>query len=177
MNNMIRLKAFRTRLRRFFTPTKSAQTMPVTNQLRMVRLFQADEKMTVSALKQSFRLLQYSPECEKPWIELLNSNNVYGVWDDARFAIEMIGNLHPGTETLREDGGKIIGSCAAYAMKAHEPYAVLAYPVVHPRYRRQRIGTFLVAYTLVKCQLAGYPGIILHTDDFRIPAIRTYLKL
>ena len=174
---MLRLRLYLNHLKQFAVTSETAQTTPNVNQLRMLRLFHTNEQIVLPALKESYRLFRYSPEYREQFIQLLNSNNELGLWDDNKFATEMMGNLHPGTEILIADGDSLIGACAAFSMKLHEPYAVLAYPAVLPSYRNRGIGTYLIAKTLLNCQLAAYPGVILHTDDFRLPAINCYLKL
>jgi mycothiol synthase len=143
----------------------------------MLRLFRDEEEIAIPNLTGTFLFSVYSDVYKQQWIELLNSNNDFGYWDGARFSNEMLGNLAPGTEILAVDHDGLVGSSAAFSMREYLPYAVLAYPIVLTSYRGQGLGSYLIARTLASCQLAGYPGIILHTDDFRIPAIRSYLRL
>lgn len=145
-------------------------------QLRMIRLFES-EPITLASLNRAYRVIGYSAEYRQKWIDLLNSNNDLGYWDNDRFTNELLANMVPDSEILVLDGEKLFGACTAFRLALYEPYAVLAYPIVQTSYRNKGVGTFLISQTLFRCQQAGFPGIILHTDDFRTHAIQAYLKL
>jgi len=53
----------------------------------------------------------------------------------------------------------------------------LHYLAVLPKHRQKGLGTALVVRVLQLLKDMGYPDVWLATDDFRLPAIRTYLSL
>ncbi len=53
----------------------------------------------------------------------------------------------------------------------------VAYLVVHPQHRGHGLGAVLTAYVLQRLQAACYHHIWLGVQGFRLPAIKTYLKL
>jgi GNAT superfamily N-acetyltransferase len=143
----------------------------------MVKVFSSSEPLLIPNLVSSYRLFKYSSEYKQQWIQLFNTSREFGHWNEDRFEEEMLEYLIPGSEFLLADQQKIIGSCAAFYLLDYQPYAVLAYPVVLQEYRNQGIGKFLILHTLVSCQDAGYPGVLLHTDDYRSAAVNVYLQL
>jgi len=174
---MERSRSFLRRTKKYFRNTLRKPPRRRGEQIRMKRIFHDGETIKIPNPIGSYLTFNYSPEYMYQWIKLLNTNNEFSTWNEERFAEEMMGNLIDGSEFLLIDQGKLISVSAAFSIGKYQPYAVLAYPIVHPEYRGQGIGTYLISKTLQSCKNAGYPGVILYTDDYRIPAIHVYNKL
>jgi mycothiol synthase len=75
------------------------------------------------------------------------------------------------------------GCCAATATAWHHPLDVhpfggeLAWVAADPDHRGKGLGAVASTAALVRLVKAGYEEIYLRTDDDRLPAIKTYLKL
>jgi len=75
------------------------------------------------------------------------------------------------------------GAMAATAMATHNPAehhpfgGELGWVAGHPDHREHRLGAIVCAAVIRRFAQAGYSRVYLKTDDFRLPAIRTYLKL
>jgi len=75
------------------------------------------------------------------------------------------------------------GALAATAMASHNPAehhpfgGELGWVAGHPDHRGHRLGAVVCAAVIRRFAQAGYSRVYLKTDDFRLPAIRTYLKL
>lgn len=119
-----------------------------------------------------------SPTAQRAaWMALLNRSGEFSTFDEARFERELLNDLLP-------NGGALIYyedtpvACAAACHKAqYTPNATLMYVVVDTTHRGHKLGTYASQAAIHAAQQAGYPGITLFTDDARLAAIRTYLKL
>ena len=75
------------------------------------------------------------------------------------------------------------GALAATAMATHNPAehhpfgGELGWVAGHPDHRGHRLGAIVCTAVIRRFAQAGYSRVYLKTDDFRLPAIRTYLKL
>jgi GNAT superfamily N-acetyltransferase len=71
-----------------------------------------------------------------------------------------------------------LAACASICdIDAFRPHATLMFVLVHPAHRSRGLGSAVTAHAIYTAHRVGFPGIILHTQDFRLPAVRTYLKL
>ncbi len=75
------------------------------------------------------------------------------------------------------------GAMAATAMASHNPIplhpfaAEMGWVAGHPHHAGQGLGTAVCAAATARMLQAGYERIYLKTDDHRLPALKTYLKL
>lgn len=75
------------------------------------------------------------------------------------------------------------GEIVATAMATHNPSALhpfggeLGWVAADPTHAGQGLGLTVCAAVTARFIAAGYRNIYLKTDDFRLPAIKTYLKL
>jgi mycothiol synthase len=74
-----------------------------------------------------------------------------------------------------EDQIVATASCRELVNEPHTGY--VHWVAVHSRFRGQHLGRLVTAVTLDAFRSARKLDVILETDDFRIPAIKTYLKL
>jgi len=73
--------------------------------------------------------------------------------------------------------GHVVGTASAWEDRTRPNHGVVHYVAVMPKHRGKRLGIALVARVLTLLKSLGYPDAWLRTDDFRLPAIRTYLAL
>ena len=161
----------------FFLNRRHAQTRSGDYGLRMVHLFAPNKVLRAPHWEERFHFVRYTPGIEDQWIELLNASCEFGLWSRERLEDEILSSLLSETTSFVKDQGRLIACSAACHIKQYEPYAVLMYPLVLQKYRNRGIGTRLIVETVAACQRLGYPGMILNTEDLRIPAIKTYFKL
>ena len=75
------------------------------------------------------------------------------------------------------------GRLAATAMAVHNPTdrhpggGELGWVAAHPDHRGRGLGEAVCTAVVKRFHSAGYRRVYLKTDDFRLPAIRTYLRL
>lgn len=134
-------------------------------------------RLTMPALPPGYRFAPDPLQQRAAWISLLNRSGEFLIFDETRFEREIQNDLLP-------EGGALIYyedtpvACAAACHKAaYAPNATLMYVVVDAAHRGHQLGTLVSQAAICAAQRAGYPAITLFTDDIRLPAIRTYLKL
>lgn len=74
-------------------------------------------------------------------------------------------------------GEEVVGTATAWEDPRRPAHGQLHYLAVLPAHRGRHLGTALAARVLELLREMGYPDVWLTTDDFRLPAIRTYLSL
>ena len=159
---------------RWLRPRTGKQKKPP--RLRMVRTFDETD-WPLADTPQGCRLVHFQPGQEADWIELFNASEEFGTWDQEKLRAKILSGLIPSGGLLVEYGHEFIATASACRWERFDPYAVLEYVVVHPDFRSKGLGRTVVAGALDAARRAGFPGMVLETDDFRLPAIRVYLKL
>ncbi|MBV9471243.1 MAG: GNAT family N-acetyltransferase, partial [Abitibacteriaceae bacterium] len=80
---------------------------------------------------------------------------------------------------IQEESDHIVGSCMAlhnYTQR-HPFWGDLGWLACDPQHTGQGLGLVLAAAVTSRFMDAGYTQIELHTEHYRLPAIKTYLKL
>lgn len=146
-------------------------------QLKMLYAFDQHTLLCSTALNPDYYLINYTLGKEEQWIQMLNDSQEFGVWNIDRLSQEILSCLLPAGGIFVMAGDKIVASAAACRIPQFSPNATLMYVVVLPEHRSQGLGQAVTLAALSACQLAGYPGMALCTDDHRLAAIKTYLKI
>ncbi|MDP6494553.1 MAG: GNAT family N-acetyltransferase [Dehalococcoidia bacterium] len=113
------------------------------------------------------------------WIQALNATGQLGQWDHNRARIWLEGERHAieaGTIIITFEGRPVATTCTIPPTSA-EPRSELGWVSVSPEHQGQRLGYQVCLAVLHFAWEMGYPGICLNTDDWRLPAIKTYLNL
>ena len=153
---------------------------PAKQQLQMVVCPpQILSKTRVPKLPRGYLLRQYRPEDEKSYLALM---------DMAGFKNWTAATLKPWFDRLLPDGFYVIEhrpskKVVATAMATHYPRpeypfgGALGWVAGDPEHSGRGLGQAVCAAVLRRFARAGYRNIYLYTDDFRLPAIRIYLRL
>ncbi len=126
-----------------------------------------------------YSVRQYTNSDEADYIELLTSAGFDG-WDSARVS-QLTRQVLPGGFFVVECTRT--GELAATAVAQHSPSDLhphggeLGWVAASPQHRGRRLGRTVCSAALARLMDAGYEDIYLKTDDFRLPAIKTYLAL
>jgi mycothiol synthase len=145
--------------------------------LRMLRKLHPGEPLPAPTLVEPYRLQHYVPGDEEQWIELLNASGEFGTWDDARLSRELLATLLPDGGIFVTHRGRLVGCASACAMDEYRPHAILMYVAVLAEHRGQGLGQALVWETLRVARHEQFPGLLLHTENHRLAAVRTYFQL
>ena len=136
-----------------------------------------------------YRLRTYQPGDEEGWLSLLQANGELGRWDRRRLE----GVLEETrVQLFIEYEGQIVACTGCnYRSPFHRsgrplsptgtrelrPCWEIGWVAVHPDFQGRGLGKFIVGAAVAQAKELGPWPIYLHTDDFRIPALRCYLKL
>jgi mycothiol synthase len=122
----------------------------------------------------------FRPGDEDAWIAILQTGEL-GVWDRPRLDEMMRG----ARAELPTDGiffatcaGRPVGTACTLLHPGDEgPVAELGWVAVAPEHRGRALGLQVCRAVLAFIHRLGYGYAYLLTDDFRLPAISTYLRL
>lgn len=121
----------------------------------------------------------YRPGDEIQWSELLVERG-FPEWKDVKKLVEE-GLTEPerrdGTRFIEYEGRKIVAATMASQRGVNPPAGALDYVVASTRHAGKKLGYGVCAAVIRYLVGRGYPRIVLGTDDWRLPAIKTYLKL
>jgi mycothiol synthase len=154
-----------------------AQLKP--QQLRMVwpeRLLHAPPALL---LHPDYALRTYQPGDEAGWIRVMAAAGFPG-WDEERMRGTMASILPEGWFMAVE---RTTGAIVATAMATHNPSSYhpfggeLGWVAGEPAHKGKGLGWTVCAAVTRRYLSAGYRNIYLRTDDWRLPALKTYLKL
>ena len=117
----------------------------------------------------------YRPGDEEQWLALLQANGQLGAWDRARLDTVLV-------ETHLQYFVECRGCLAACTgindrERDGEPCWEIGWVAVHPDFQGRGLGTLITGAALARAVELGRRPIYLLTDDFRVPALRCYLKL
>jgi mycothiol synthase len=129
-------------------------------------------------LPPGYTLRTYRDEDLEPLAALLQSAFPEMTWD-----AEKVRGALPGDETVKttfliEHGGVPVATASARLVPEQHPGSGYVHWVgAHPEHRGARLGYFATVATLHEFVRLGCRDAVLETDDQRIPALRTYLRL
>jgi glycosyltransferase involved in cell wall biosynthesis/ribosomal protein S18 acetylase RimI-like enzyme len=112
------------------------------------------------------------------WAELMNGP--MGYWDEGRARRELWGDqdvLEGGVQLLLDPRKQLVGSATAKRSGTDPSAGYLHMVFVAPELRGRGLGRAISLAALHRLINAGVDTAILETDDWRLAAIRTYLKL
>jgi mycothiol synthase len=113
------------------------------------------------------------------WIAVLAANGQLGTWDEQRAHALMTGErpvLAAGTYLVLYGECAVATACTVPPTSA-EPRSELGWVAVAPGHQGHGLGLQVCCAVLWYASREGWPATTLSTDDWRLPAIRTYLKL
>ena len=142
--------------------------------------FRAFDSLGASESAAGYGLRTFRPGDEDAWIELLCSGD-FGVWDRARLDRMLGGDRAPmpfeGIFFATQDDRPVgVANCFFYAYD-DPPEAEIGWVVVAPEHRGHGLARMIVTGALCFIRDRRYRYAFLKTEDYRIAAIRLYLRL
>ena len=99
-------------------------------------------------------------------------------WDEAKAHDALIADETVKTTFIIEHGDELVATASARWQPDRYPHEGYVHWVgADPNHRGKNLGLIASLATLHEFARWGAKGSILHTDDFRVPAIKVYLKL
>lgn len=147
-------------------------------QLRMgFRRF--DELLPPRAVS-GYSLRTYRPGDEEAWVAILQTGD-FGTWDRAR----LDGMLGGNRGMMPQDGiffatyeDRPVGTACTFVQPGEQgDVAEVGWVAVHPAHRGHGLGEQVCRAVLGFIRKLGHDYAYLKTEDFRVPAIKMYLRL
>jgi mycothiol synthase len=119
----------------------------------------------------------YRPGDERQWLSLLLLAG-FDEWTEEGLQKSLLEpERGPGSRLAFHRGSELVAASFASQRSANPPTAALDHVVAHPRHAGNQLG-YGVCREVIRYLIGrSYPRIVLSTDDWRLPAITTYLKL
>ena len=154
-----------------------AQATAKQPQLRME--FSAASAPPILPLPAGYGLRTFQAGDEEAWAVLLNANGELGCWDRQRIEGQLAGGLVRQAQYFVTAEGQLVSCTGVYDRAApdQEPCWEIGWVANHPDHRGKRAGTAAVAAATAAAKDMQARTIYLFTDDYRIAAIKVYLKL
>ena len=130
-------------------------------------------------LPESYALHSLAERGEREWIDALNSTGELGSWDDERAREWMEGDHHVIPEAsyiIVFEGRPVATTCLVTPRAAGAPVEV-GWVSVSPDHQGKGLGYQVTLAVLLFAREIGWTSARLWTDDWRLPAIKTYLNL
>ena len=150
---------------------------PKPPQLRM-RLHRFDSLPPV-ALPSGYGMTTLREAGVDAWMDALNSTGQLGDWDVDRAGDWLTGErsaISEGTFIVTFDG-RPAATCCTIPPTSTERRAELGWLSVSPEHQGRGLGSQVCLAVLHFARRMGYAEIYLNTDDWRLPAVKTYLAL
>jgi predicted dehydrogenase/GNAT superfamily N-acetyltransferase len=125
-----------------------------------------------------YEMRQYTPADEANYIELMAKAGFTG-WTSQMVASTVRGILPGGFFLIvhRATGRLVATAMATHNPTSEHPYGgELGWVAGDPEHKGKGLGLAVCAAVLRRYIQAGYQEIYLRTDDFRLPALKTYLR-
>ncbi len=148
---------------------------PDAKQLQMIM---PDVEATIPALPQVYVLRTFRPSDTTNYLDLMRLAG-FDNWGLETLDSVLNRVLPEGLFVVAHESGILV----ATAMATHNPLPLhpfggeLGWVAGNPEHRGHGLGTIVCAAVVKRYREAGYTRIFLRTDDFRLPAIKIYLKL
>lgn len=127
-----------------------------------------------------YELRRFRPGDEDAWVALLATGD-FGTWDRPRLDAMLAGERAPmplaGIFFATYHDQPVGAACTFLPRDAHGELAEVGWVVVHPDHRGHGLGLQLCRAVLQYVRQLGHCYAFLQTEDFRVPAIKTYLRL
>ena len=129
-------------------------------------------------IPKSYQVRSYRDGDISGWVSLLSANGELGPWDEGR-AREAFEAVAAGMQFFVLFEGHQIVACSSVNDKVIEGEQVweIGWIATHPQHQRKGLGSHATTVAVQAALTLAPRDIVLRTDDYRLPAIRTYLKL
>jgi mycothiol synthase len=136
-----------------------------------------DDLPTLAPLPEGYYLRPYDADYDRPSLIATLTASFREDWDEARLDRELTAAPDVHTVYVVAHGGVVVGTASSRYVPGRFPDAGYIHWVgVASEHLRRGIASALLARVLEDFRERGYPLAVLETDDYRIPAIRSYLK-
>ena len=153
--------------------------LPDCRQLRMFMDEANIRNVSTPEIPEGFRLRTFRKGDEEEYIHLMHLSG-FDQWDLKQLEKIQLNALEEGIFFLEEiSSGRLVATAMANKIRPGKESdgGELGWVGVNPEYRGKHLSTPVCQAVLERFRLEGYTRIYLLTDDFRFPAVKTYLSL
>lgn len=146
------------------------------SQLRMVR--RSFDRLPEICIPDGYELRTYQPGDETAWAEIMNSG--IGSWAVEKVHQELTGNPRFRADALffiTFEGKPVASACAWVHDPGETEKGYLHMVCALPEHRGKQLGYQVTLAVLHYFRDHGFKEVWLSTDDVRIPAMKSYLRL
>ena len=157
----------------------AAQAPPNPGLPQLKMQFRAFAALAPVRLPPGYTLATLAQRDAAEWTAVLNATGKLGTWDDKRARESLTGKrpvLAAGSYLILSAAGAVATACTLPPTAA-EPRSELGWVAVDPAHQGRGLGLQVCSAVLWYARRNGWPATTLNTDDWRLPAIKTYLKL
>jgi GNAT superfamily N-acetyltransferase len=146
--------------------------------LQMKYIFkESSDISSLTQLPDGFLEMRYSPGLEYKWLDIINSSGEFGVWDIDLLEKQILNDLVYQGGVLISYGDRCVACAAICERDEFKPNALLMYVIVKQQFRGFGLGKFITVQAVNIARRLRYAGVVLRTDDYRIPAVKMYSQL
>jgi predicted dehydrogenase/GNAT superfamily N-acetyltransferase len=149
------------------------------DQLQMIWPEDLLDALPTPNIPSGYELRQYRPEDKEPYIRLMHRAG-FTYWNEEMLD-QMLAAALPGGFFVLEhvsSGAVVATATAAHIPTQRYPFGgELSWVAADPDHCGKGLGLAVSAGAVRRFLAAGYRCIYVQTDDFRLPALKTYLKL
>ena len=152
--------------------------LPVQKQLRMSVAEAVIARAEQMEIPEGFSLRTFREGDEEAYVELMHQSG-FDFWGEIQLNLVKNNALENGVFFLVEDStGRLAATAMANKAKEGQDPSCgeLGWVGAHPDFRGKRLSAIACSAVLARYRKEGYKKVILYTDDFRLPAIKTYLN-
>lgn len=147
-------------------------------QPQLVMWYPHTQSPDLGALPCGYQRRAFRPGDEHGWVALLNANGQLGQWDLERIRREIAGQLVLTGQRFVLCGDEIVAAAGVYDRQREGKDAwEIGWIACHPEHRGRNLGGQVTSGAVAVALKLSRRPIYLLTDDFRLPALKVYLKL
>ena len=169
------MNGFGTRLKIFKNRLAGKQKEPAPQLIMYYTKSQGPRKRP---LPQGYSMRSYRLGDEDAWAELLQINGQLGTWNRARVKAQLQGNLVVEAQFFVVYNGQLVATSGLYDRLRQEiEHWEIGWIATHPDHQGKGLGREVVGAAVRAARSLHNRPVFLLTDDFRIAALKLYLKL
>jgi mycothiol synthase len=147
-------------------------------QLHMVWPFRRLLRCPASAIAAGYTIRTYQLGDEEAFLRLMSLMD-FDPWDEAKLEYNKNKVIPEGWFFVTDASDQIVATAMClHNYTGHSPFTGdVGWVACHPDHRGNHLGLSLCGQVTDRFLAAGYTLIQLHTEHYRLPAIKTYLRL